>query len=181
MYQTLKKTFLKFSEIQESMAKIIKLYVGDFSKYSYSELTSLTESLKDRDTRLQVYLKQKSKLHARKEKLWVTGNIASWKIEGEINNSKLLGDKDLAFSKMLPTETKEMVQKQNEFGFINYQVVSEIGKFFTGAQFRDNTHFISMSQSFIDWHEQAKSVWEQLIEDLSGIKRELLNYNHQQV
>lgn len=175
MYQTLTKVFGKISQLQESMMRIVEHYIGDFSKYSYSELASLTESLKDRDIKLQLYLKQKSKLHAKREKLWVTGNTTLWKIEGEIDNTELLGDKDLAFSKMLPAEMKELVQKQNEYAFINYQVVSESGKLFTETQSRDNAHFISMSRSFIDWHAQAREVWEQLIEDLSDIRGKLLN------
>ena len=145
-----------------------------FFKYGYNEIVPLKELIKEKDLKFDLFEKAKTRLLSKKEKLWVSGDVNKWGLNNEDlwNASVFKGDKNLAFSKMLKTESMEIEKIKDEFAYFNFQARSELRRFLLDNQLLENLHFTSFARAMCTQTTNIHVGWGELIASLSRIRSE---------
>ena len=109
--------------------EMIKTHFKSFFKFVKMEATSYEELITNREALKATYLAEKNKLIAKKEKLWQVKDTTKWEIVDEFNKvdqSKLLVDKDYAFTVMCTSETRKLESMRKQFGYVNRMNFEEL-------------------------------------------------------
>ena len=176
MYSCLKNAFEQWSDHEVKTAGLIEDYFNMFFKYGYFEIGPLLELIKERDQKYESYEKSSTKLLAKKEKLWASGDINKWGLTNEDlwSASSLKNDKNLAMEKMLNKETTEMIKLKDEFAYLNFQSRSEVRRFLLDNQLLENLHFTEFTRSMCSHTTKTHICWGELIAELSRVRSECI-------
>jgi sorting nexin-8 len=169
------KELLNFwADFEQQTAQMIKEYFNMFCKYGYNEIGPLKELIQERDQKFEYYEKNKGKIDAKKEKLWVSGDVNKWGLSTDDlwNANSLKNDKMLALSKMLIKENLEMDKIKDEYSFLNYQAKAEFRRFLLDSQMLENMHFTEFAKSMCNQAVKFQTAWEEFITKLSQVRSE---------
>ena len=130
-YNIMSKLMSEWSELQKREIILLNNDLREYFRFIKNEFHSLKDLALKVDTHKMTYSKAEERLTAIKESLFKSQDINSWELNPiDMNNRlALLSDKNLAFSKMLPKETKKMNQVKNLYGFYVNSVINEYERF----------------------------------------------------
>ena len=148
-YNIMSKLMNEWSELQKREMILLNNDVREYFRFIKNEFHSLKDLSLKVDTNKVVFNKAEERLNATKESLFKSQDINSWELNpNDMNNSSiLLKDKNLAFSKMLPKETKKTNQLKNLYGFYINSVISEYERLriFNGMRHKENVTLLIKS------------------------------------
>ena len=120
VYNLMSKFTKQWSESEKKQASLSFINLREYFKYINKEVRCVKELITKVDAYKYTYTKEKDKLMYRKEELFKRGEVQRWEVvdwNGETADyTKLLEDKKVAFEKMLPKETKVVMEYQYTYG-----------------------------------------------------------------
>ena len=139
-YEELSIFFKNWKRILFNENEIIKENIKDFFKLQKMENLSFIELIDSREAIRQKYAMEKSKLDAKKEKLYKIMDFSKWEIEdnyGQIDRALLFRDKNYAFNNMCTKDNQALENIHKMLGYANYmnsqqlkQIIEENAKRF---------------------------------------------------
>ena len=167
-------SFFTWSEYELKCAELLQEHFNMFFKWGYNEIIPFKELIKEKDLKFDCFEKANLRLMAKKEKLWTSGDFSKWGLNDEDlkNVSGFKEDKDLAFEKMLRSETLEIERIKDEFAYFNFQLRSELRRFLLDNQLIENLHFYSFAKAICTETTNIHVGWGELIASLSRIRTE---------
>ena len=128
-YEELNIFFKNWKRIIFNENVIIKEQIKRFFKREKIENYIFIELIDSREQLRQKYFSEKTKLEAKKEKLYKIMDFNKWEIEdnfGQIDTARLMRDKNYAFEKMCTRETKNVENIHKLLGYANYMNVTQL-------------------------------------------------------
>ncbi len=125
-FDILSKIMLDWCEINKKQKIIINEGIREYFRYIKNEFHAIKELSLKVDNNKLIYCKAYDKLIALKENVFKQ-DISSWGLNSVDmeNKSQLLTNKSLAFSKMLPRDTKKVDELRHHYGFYLNSIISE--------------------------------------------------------
>ena len=117
---------LDWAEINKKQRILINEGIREYFRYIKNELHAIKDLSVKVDTNKTIYSKAFDKLMALKENVFKQ-DISTWgltSVDME-NKLQLLTNKNLAFSKMLPRDTKKVDELRQNYGFYLNSIISE--------------------------------------------------------
>ncbi len=145
--------------------EIIKSKIKDFFKYQRMESESYCELIKSRDALKVKYTADKTKLDARKEKLWTLMDITKWEIIDDFNKvdrALLMRDKTYAFTIMCTKETQALEGIHKQLGYANKMNMEELKKLIAKNTVRFVNTVKEFTNEFYPTLTDGISVWSTL-------------------
>ncbi len=103
----------------------------DFFKYVNFEGKAYTELIDQREELKNRYTAENTRITAKKEKLYATGDISKFELNTEDKNldrERVLHDKPYAFEHMCAADTKGLEKIYNQLGYANKMNMQELKK-----------------------------------------------------
>ena len=158
-YNILSKVMSSWAETEKQQIEIVNVYVREYFRYIKNEYHSMHDMGDVVDNNQAIYRKAFDKLDNTKENLFKQQDLTVWglsKTDLENNKIALLKNKEFAFSKMLPKETKRVnVLKAFYGGYLN-SIINEYGRLrlLNAKRHKDNiTIYIrKLSDCITDFH-----------------------------
>ena len=125
-FDILSKIMIDWSEINKKQKILVNEGIREYFRYIKNEFHSIKDLALKVDTHKALYVKAFDKLMTMKENTFKQ-DISTWglnSIDME-NKSQLLINKNLAFSKMLPRDTKKVDDLRHNYGFYLNSLISE--------------------------------------------------------
>ena len=125
-YNIMSKIMLDWAEINKKQRILINEGIREYFRYIKNELHAIKDLSVKVDTNKTIYSKAFDKLMALKENVFKQ-DISTWgltSVDME-NKLQLLTNKNLAFSKMLPRDTKKVDELRQNYGFYLNSIISE--------------------------------------------------------
>ena len=122
-YDELSIFFKNWKRILFNENEIIHENIKHFFKLQKLENMAYIELIDSREIIKQKYFGEKTKLDAKKEKLYKIMDLNKWEIDdicGNVDRAMLLRDKNYAFSKMCTRETMALENIHKQLGYANY-------------------------------------------------------------
>ena len=119
VYNLMSKFTKQWSESEKKQASLSFINLREYFKYIMKEVRCVKELIAKVEGYKYTYTKEKDKLLYKKEELFKRGDVQRWEVDwnGEVvDYTKLLEDKKVAFEKMLPKETKNVMEHQYTYG-----------------------------------------------------------------
>ena len=125
-YNIMSKVMLDWLEINKKQRILINEGIREYFRYVKNEFLSIKELSLKVDYNKTIYVKGFDKLMALKENIFKQ-DITTWGINlSDIENKyELLTNKNLAFTKMLPIDTKKVDELRQNYGFYLNSIISE--------------------------------------------------------
>ena len=125
-YNIMSKVMMDWSEINKKQKILINEGIREYFRYIKNEFHGLKDLALKVENNKSIYVKTFDKLMAQKENLFKQ-DILYWGLSLEDMNHKLelLTNKNLAFSKMLPFETRKVVELRQTYGFYLNSLILE--------------------------------------------------------
>ena len=125
-FNILSKIMKDWSETNKRQKILINEGIREYFRYIKNEFVALKDLAQKVDTNKSIYNKAYDKLISLKENLFKQ-DASTWGISAIDMESKndLINNKELAFSKMLPRETKKVDALRNNYGFYLNSIISE--------------------------------------------------------
>ena len=130
-YEELSIFFKNWKRILFNENEIIKENIKDFFKLQKMENLAFIELIDSRETIRQKYVGEKTKLDAKKEKLYKIMDFNKWEIEdnfGQVDRALLFRDKNYAFDKMCTRETQALENIHKMLGYANFMNCDQLKK-----------------------------------------------------
>ena len=130
-YEELSIFFKNWKRILINENEIIKENIKDFFKLQKMENIAFIELIDSREIIRQKYATEKSKLDAKKEKLYKIMDFNKWEIEdnyGQVDRALLFRDKNYAFDKMCTRETQALENIHKMLGYANFMNLEQLKK-----------------------------------------------------
>ena len=127
-YSLMHKIMLTLSDIENKKVDLMNNYIREYFRFVKNEYISLKELSSKVDTNKDIYHKAFDKINSTKEKLFKQKNLNNWQLadKNDLNyKDVLLKNKNLAFSKMIPEETKNFNEIKYNYGFYLNSLISE--------------------------------------------------------
>ena len=137
MKQTITKSFEELSVFFDNWMKVlikqkelVKNHMKDFYKYVNFEGRAYTEIIDRREELKNRYNSENTKVTAKKEKLYATGDINKFELGDQpgIDRDRLLKDKAYAFEHMCRNDTLNVEKIYNQLGYANKMNMMELKK-----------------------------------------------------
>lgn len=138
MKQTITKTYEELGCFFKNWRKIfikqndmVKNHMKDFFKYVNFEGKAYTELIDQREELKNRYTAENTRITAKKEKLYATGDISKFELNTEDKNldrERVLHDKPYAFEHMCAADTKGLEKIYNQLGYANKMNMQELKK-----------------------------------------------------
>ena len=128
-YEELHIFFKNWKRIIFNENIIIKEQIKHFFKREKVENLIFIDLFDSREQLRQKYISEKMKLNAKKEKLYKIMDFSKWEIEdnfSQIDNARLMRDKNYAFEKMCTRDTQAVENIHKQLGYANYMNVIQI-------------------------------------------------------
>ena len=122
-YEELSIFFKNWKRILFNENEIIKENLKDFFKLQKMENFAFIELIDSREAIRQKYAAEKTKLDAKKERLYKLMDFSKWEIEdnyGQVDRALLFRDKNYAFNNMCTKETQALENIHKMLGYANY-------------------------------------------------------------
>ena len=125
-YNILSKIMQDWSETNKRQKILINEYIREYFRYIKNEFVSLKDLAQKVDNNKSIYNKAFDKLNSSKENLFKQ-DISSWGLSSYDMDDKikLVNNKELAFAKMLPRDTKRVDVLRKNYGFYLNSIISE--------------------------------------------------------
>jgi hypothetical protein len=125
-YNILSKIMQDWSETNKRQKILMNEGIREYFRYIKNEFVSLKELIQKVDTNKIIYNKSFEKLKSMKESIFKQ-DFSTWGLSGidMENKNELMNNKELAFSKMLPRDTKKVEALQFNYGFYLNSIISE--------------------------------------------------------
>ena len=123
--------FKNWKRILFNENEIIKENLKDFFKLQKMENLAFIELIDSREAIRQKYATEKTKLDAKKERLYKIMDFSKWEIEdnyGQIDRALLFRDKNYAFNNMCTKETQALENIHKMLGYANYMNNDQLKK-----------------------------------------------------
>ena len=126
-YNILSKVMENFAEAQKQQMDILNIDIREYFRYIKNEYHSMRELGDVVDANMQIYKKAFDKLYFQKENLFKQQDLLQWGLsQNDLENKLvLLKNKELAFSKMLPKETKRVNMFKDFYGCYLNSIIKE--------------------------------------------------------
>ena len=157
-YNILSKVMQNWAEAEKQQMDILNINVREYFRYIKNEYHSMKELGDVVDSNMQVYKKAFDKLYFTKENLFKQQDLMQWGLNKTDLENKLilLKNKELAFSKMLPKETKRVNMFKDFYGSYLNSIIKEYERIrvLNSKRHKDNiTIFIrKLSDCLTDFH-----------------------------
>ena len=157
-YDILGKMMSTWAETEGQQIDILNVYVREYFRYIKNEYHSMHDMGDIVDNNKLVYKKALDKLESTKENLYKSQDLTQWGLsQADMENKMaLLKSKDLAFSKMLPKDTKRVNMFKAFYGGYLNSIISEYERlrFLNAKRHKDNiTIYIrKFSDCITDFH-----------------------------
>ena len=128
-YEELNIFFKNWKRIIFNQNMIIKEQIKHFFKREKTENLIFIDLIDTREQLRQKYFSEKTKLDAKKEKLYKIMDFGKWEIEdnfGQIDTARLMRDKNYALEKMCTRETQALENIHKQLGYANYMNVIQL-------------------------------------------------------
>ena len=125
-YNILSKIMQDWSEANKHQKILINEGIREYFRYIKNEYVSMKDLIQKVDNNRIIYSKAFDRLRALKESTF-RQDISTWGLNSfdMENKTELLTNKELAFSKMLPKETKKVIALKNNYGFYLNSIIQE--------------------------------------------------------
>ena len=144
-YNNLSKVMTAWANTEGEQIDILNIYVREYFRYIKNEYHSMHEMSDVIEVRKGIYKKALDKLDSTKENLFKGQDLTQWGLsQSDMNNKMhLLKDKEFAFSKMLPKETKRVNMFKAFYGGYLNSIISEYErlKFLNSKRHKDSINF----------------------------------------
>ena len=125
-FNIMSKIMLDWSEINKKQKILINEGIREYFRYIKNEIHSIKDLSLKVDNYKTIYMKAFDKLMSLKENVFKQ-DISTWGLSGVDMEMKqqLLTNKNLAFAKMLPQDTKKVDELRQNYGFYLNSLISE--------------------------------------------------------
>ena len=126
-YNILSNTMKCWADAEKQQIEILNIKVREYFRYIKNEYHSMKELGDIVESNKNIYKKAFEKLYLNKENLFKQQDLLQWGLSPKDLNNKimLLKNKELAFSKMLPTETKRVNMFKEFYGSYLNSIIKE--------------------------------------------------------
>jgi len=126
-YNILSKVMSTWAEAEGQQIDILNIYVREYFRYIKNEYHSMHDMSDIVEARKSIYKKALDKLDSTKENLYKAQDLTQWGLsQSDLENKMaLLKNKDFAFSKMLPKETKRVNMFKAFYGGYLNSIIDE--------------------------------------------------------
>ena len=126
-YNILSKVMQNWAETEMKQIDILNINVREYFRYVKNEYHSMRDLGEVVESNKMIYKKAFDKLYFNKENLFKQQDLLQWGLSKEDLGNKLvlLKNKDLAFSKMLPKETKRVNMFKEFYGSYLNSIINE--------------------------------------------------------
>ena len=126
-YNILSKVMSTWAEAEGQQIDILNIYVREYFRYIKNEYHSMHDMSDIVEARQSIYKKALDKLDNTKENLYKAQDLTQWGLsQTDLENKMaLLKNKDFAFSKMLPKETKRVNMFKAFYGGYLNSIINE--------------------------------------------------------
>lgn len=128
-YDILSKFMSSWAETEKQQSEIANIYVREYFRFIKNEYNSMYRMGEKVDNSKTIYKKALEKLETTKENLFKQQDLSQWEInETDMDNktkTALLGNKEMAFAKMLPKETKRVNMFKAFYGGYLNSIINE--------------------------------------------------------
>ena len=172
-YNLMNKIMKSLSEIEGKNVDLMNNYIREYFRFVKNELVSLKELSVKVDENKVVYHKAFDKINSAKEKLFKKKDINNWQLEDKNDlyfKNVLLNNKDIAFAKMLPEETKKFNEVKYNYGFYLNSIISEYERLRMLNSRRHKDHIKVFSKMLIDIITQFHGGLNDYIYFFQGLK-----------
>ncbi|MCQ2820891.1 MAG: hypothetical protein MJ252_26840 [archaeon] len=129
-FEQISNFFFSWKKIMEDQNEVIKKHFKTFFKFIQMEGTSYQELITGRENLKNTFFTARTKLQAKKEKLW-NQDISKWEIfddQGKVDKGRLKEDKEYGMSWMCTKETMRVNSIEKQFGYVNRMIFEELKK-----------------------------------------------------
>ena len=126
-YDILSKVMECWSQAEKKQMEILNVNVREYFRYIKNEYHSMGKLAKAVNSNKMIYKKGFDKLYFKKENLFKQQDVDQWGLDPEDSKDKLilLKNKEYAFSKMLPQETKRVMMFKEFYGCFLNSIINE--------------------------------------------------------
>ena len=152
-YGLMHKIMKSLSEIENKKIDLMNNYIREYFRFFKNELFSLKELSVKTDINKDLYHKAFDKINNIKEKLFRQKDLNNWQLEDKNDlNFKyvLLKNKNLAFAKMIPEETKKFNEVKYNYGLYLNSLISEYERLRILNSRRHKDHIQIFAKMLID-------------------------------
>ena len=157
-YNILSKVMSSWADTEKEQIEIINIYIREYFRYIKNEYHSMHDMSDIVDCNKNIYNKYLDKLINTKENLYKEQDITKWGLnQSDIDNKiVLLKNKDFAFSKMLPKETKRVNMFKSFYGGYLNSIIQEYERlrFLNAKRHKDNINIYikKLTDCITDFH-----------------------------
>ena len=157
-YNILSKVMSSWADTEKEQTEIINIYIREYFRYIKNEYHSMHDMSDIVDCNKNIYNKYLDKLINTKENLYKEQDITKWGLnQSDIDNKiVLLKNKDFAFSKMLPKETKRVNMFKSFYGGYLNSIIQEYERlrFLNAKRHKDNINIYikKLTDCITDFH-----------------------------
>ena len=143
-YDILSKVMSSWAETEKQQNDILNQYVREYFRYIKNEYHSMYQMGEKVENNQIIYKKALDKLDTTKENLFKQQDLSQWEIDlTDMDNktkTNLLKNKDMAFAKMLPKESKRVNMFKAFYGGYLNAIISEYERlrFLNAKRHKDN-------------------------------------------
>lgn len=129
-YEELGCFFKNYRKILIKQNDLVKNHMKDFFKYVNFEGRAYTELIERREELKLKYSTENSKLTAKKEKVFSTGDISKFELADDknIDRERILHDKPYAFEHICKNDSRAVEKVFNQLGYANKMNMRELKK-----------------------------------------------------
>ena len=126
-YNILCKFMQNWSESQRRHADLINVDLKEYFRYLKNELIATHDLIARVDYNQNVFKKADDRLNSKKEDLFNKKDITKWEIAEKDSDKvqQFLNDKNIAFKKMLPRDTNNVINLKYTYGFYLNRMIDE--------------------------------------------------------
>jgi hypothetical protein len=127
-YDILSKVMSTWAETEGEQIDILNIHVREYFRYIKNEYHSMHDMAGLVEARQAIYKKALDKLDSTKENLYKQQDLTQWGLsQNDLDNNKmaLLKNKDFAFAKMLPNDTKRVNMFKAFYGGYLNSIIGE--------------------------------------------------------
>ena len=157
-YHIMSKLMEDWSESHKQQLNIINIKIREYFRYIKNEYHSISDLASKVDANKSLYNKSFEKLYVNKENLFKEQDLTLWGLSPQDMDNKLmlLKNKEYAFSKMLPNETKKVGNFKNFYGCYLNSIIDEFERIreLNGVRHKDNVNLFlnQLSSCITDFH-----------------------------
>ena len=157
-YHIMSKLMEDWSESHKQQLNIINIKIREYFRYIKNEYHSISELASKVDANKNLFYKSFEKLINNKESLFKQQDLTLWGLNQQDMDNKLmlLKNKEYAFSKMLPKETKKLSKFKNFYGCYLNSIIDEFERIreLNGVRHKDNVNLFlnQLSSCITDFH-----------------------------